>query len=242
MCIRDRVSGNGSIESLSSRAQDLLEVLTQRGARFHHQLADDAQLPILEVEQGLWELVWHGAVHADSFHALRSLFDSRTRTGSQPRRRGLRRGATTRAGGEGRWTLLGDKVPKADRDELAEAIAEQLLARWGVVFHTIFATEDFAVPWREVLWALRRLEARGTILGGRFVAGFGGEQYASAEAAERLGHIRRKERTGEVVVLNACDPLNLTGIITPGERVASRRTSRVRYVDGLPVPMDEPTT
>ena len=91
------------------------------------------------------------------------------------------------------------------------------------------------VPWREVLWAFRRLEARGTIRGGRFVTGFAGEQYALPQAVDVLRAVRRSGRTGEVVRLSAADPLNLVGIVTPGPRVPALRTNSVTYVDGLPV-------
>ena len=121
-----------------------------------------------------------------------------------------------------------------DREALAEALAEQLLARWGVVFKDLLARETLAVPWREVVWALRRLEARGLIRGGRFVTGFAGEQFGLPEAVDGLRRIRRQERQGEVVTLSATDPLNLVGILTPGPRVPARRNLRVVYRDGLP--------
>jgi ATP-dependent Lhr-like helicase len=123
----------------------------------------------------------------------------------------------------------------ADRDELAEAVAEQLLARWGVVFRDLVARETLAIPWRDVLWALRRMEARGTARGGRFVTGFTGEQYALPAAVEQLRSVRRSPRDGETVHISATDPLNLVGIITPGPRVHAVRTNTVTYVDGLPV-------
>src|SRR4029078_8924341 len=95
------------------------------------------------------------------------------------------------------------------QDELAESIAEQLLARYGVVFRDLIARETFSVPWRDVIRALRRMEARGTARGGRCVAGFVGEQYALPEAVEGLRRIRREQRTGEIVRISAADPLNL---------------------------------
>jgi ATP-dependent Lhr-like helicase len=123
-----------------------------------------------------------------------------------------------------------------DGEALAEAVAEQLLARWGVVFRDLVARETLAVPWREILWALRRLEARGTIRGGRFVTGFVGEQYALPEAIEALRAMRRRERSGEIVRLAAVDPLNLVGILTPGPRIPAVRRNVVVYHDGVPVP------
>ena len=216
-------------------AAELLDEFSARGARFHHELVDGTGRLATDVEAGLWELVWRGLAHADSFHALRSLFDARDRKASPRPRRGLRKGTAVRSGGDGRWTMFQPQPTGADRDELAEAMAEQLLARWGVVFHALVARETLALPWRDILWALRRLEARGLIAGGRFVSGFSGEQYANHDAAEHLDRVRRTERPGMTVEVNACDPANLTGVVTPGQRVPARRSLSVVYLDGLPV-------
>jgi ATP-dependent Lhr-like helicase len=94
------------------------------------------------------------------------------------------------------------------------------------------------VPWREVLWALRRMEARGTIRGGRFVNGFSGEQYAAPEAVEALRSVRKLPRSGETITLSAADPLNLTGIVLPGHRVPALPTNSISYVDGAPIPAE----
>jgi len=90
------------------------------------------------------------------------------------------------------------------------------------------------MPWRDLQWALRRLEDRGLIRGGRFVAGFSGEQYALPEAADQLQRVRRTAPTGERVVINATDPLNLVGSVLPGETVPAVRTNKVVLVDGIP--------
>jgi ATP-dependent Lhr-like helicase len=113
-------------------------------------------------------------------------------------------------------------------------VAEQLLRRWGVVFRDLAVRDSFRVPWRELQWALRRLEDRGLVRGGRFVTGFSGEQYALPEAAEQLAHIRKVPRNGERVVINATDPLNLVGVIVPGDVVPAVRTNRMVFVDGVP--------
>ena len=118
-------------------------------------------------------------------------------------------------------------------------MAGQLLARWGVVFWDLMARENLALPWREVVWALRRLEARGLVRGGRFVTGFAGEQYALPEAVDELRQVRRAPRTGETVHLNAADPLNLVGIILPGPRIPAVRTNTLTYRDGLPLTGNE---
>ncbi|MEX0683539.1 MAG: DEAD/DEAH box helicase [Dehalococcoidia bacterium] len=120
-------------------------------------------------------------------------------------------------------------------EELAEAWAEQLLFRYGVVFRDLVRPEAFSVPWREILRVLRRMEAQGTVRGGRFVAGFYGEQYARPEAVESLRNTRRTEKTGELVRVSAVDPLNLTGSLLSGERVPSVHTRTVHYRDGVPI-------
>jgi ATP-dependent Lhr-like helicase len=124
-------------------------------------------------------------------------------------------------------------MPAEDPDELAEAVAEQLVARWGVVFRDLMTRENIAVSWRELLWAMRRMEARGTIRGGRFVAGFSGEQFALPEAVEALRSVRKIKLTGERIRISAADPLNLAGIVLPGPRVPALPTNAVSYVDGM---------
>ncbi|HYA45575.1 MAG TPA: hypothetical protein VED59_08205, partial [Acidimicrobiales bacterium] len=118
-------------------------------------------------------------------------------------------------------------------DELAEHVAGQMLAHWGVVFWDLVTHECLSLPWREIVWALRRFEARGVALGGRFVTGFAGEQYALPEALDELNHTRRSQHSGEVMRLSAADPLNLSGIILPGKRVPAIRTNAISYRDGL---------
>jgi ATP-dependent Lhr-like helicase len=219
-------------------ARDLLEALQSRGALFHAELAQStARLPI-EVEEGLWELVSRGLVTADGFQSVRALLGAKDRYARRASRRraqsGLRRRSRARTGAEGRWALLPETADSIDRDDLAEAISEQLLARWGVIFRDLITREDVSLTWRELLYALRRMEARGTIRGGRFVTGFVGEQYALPGAVDALRQTRRLERTGELVRVSGADPLNLVGILTPGPRVPALRTQRVIYRDGLP--------
>ncbi len=218
-------------------AAEVLEALAARGALFPSELADATNRLPAEIEDALWDGVARGLVTADGFHAVRALFRARERwtRRQRPVRRGLRRGASGRVAGEGRWALVPEPGVVDDPDELAEAIAEQLLARWGVVFRDLLVRENLAVAWRDVLWALRRLEARGLVRGGRFVTGFTGEQYALPEALEALRATRRAERDGTTVSISAADPLNLVGIVVPGPRVPALRGNRVVYRDGLPV-------
>ncbi|HXQ90075.1 MAG TPA: DEAD/DEAH box helicase [Acidimicrobiales bacterium] len=235
-------------EPAHGAARDVLDALRSRGAMFHSELRSaTGRLPV-EVEEGLWDLVARGIVTADGFQAVRSLLSARQAWKRRQRhehraRAGARRAPTWREGGEGRWALLPTGTDDAvDKDTLAEHVAGQLLARWGVVFWDLMARETLALPWREVVWALRRLEARGLVRGGRFVTGPAGEQYALPEAVEELRRVRRTERTGQTVRLNAADPLNLVGIILPGPRVTAVRTNSVTYRDGLPVPDEGPSS
>jgi len=215
--------------------RDVVELLARRGALFPGDIARETGLRSAEVEQALWDGVARGLVTADGFAALRSLLASRGASAFV--RRGLRRGASG-IGAEGRWALFDPPPPDADRDELAEAVAEQLLERWGVVFYDIAQRETLALPWREIVWALRRLEARGLVLGGRFVTGFVGEQYALAQAVELIASVRKSERRGEIVRVSGSDPLNLVGILTPGPKIPALRTEVVSYRDGLPLDQD----
>jgi ATP-dependent Lhr-like helicase len=218
------------------RTRDILDALGQHGALFRPDLAARSGRLPSEVDEALWDGVARGLVTADGFRAVRSLLRRPGRT-RLPERRGLRRGLErSGTGPAGRWTLLLAPAPPGDPDELAEAVAEQLTARWGVVFRDLVRREHLAVPWREVLWALRRMEARGTIRGGRFVAGFSGEQFAHPDAVDLLKTVRKQRHTGETVQLSAADPLNLTGIVLPGPRVPATHTNTVTYVDGAVAP------
>jgi ATP-dependent Lhr-like helicase len=225
-------------EPVHGAGRDVLDALRRHGAMFHAQLRETTgRLPV-EVEEGLWDLVARGIVTADGFQAVRSLLSARQAWNRRHRheqrgRFGARRAPTWRQGGEGRWALLPPAGGDEDADGLAEQVAGQLLARWGVVFWDLMARENLSLPWREVVWALRRLEARGLVRGGRFVTGFAGEQYALPEAVDELRRLRRTARDGEIVHLSAADPLNLSGIILPGARVPAVRTNRVTYIDGL---------
>jgi ATP-dependent Lhr-like helicase len=116
-----------------------------------------------------------------------------------------------------------------------EQVARTLLRRYGVVFRRVLERESALPPWRELLRVYRRLEARGEIRGGRFVAGFSGEQYALSEAVGTLREIRRKQELRKFVSLSAADPLNLAGVITPGQRLPALASNRVLYQDGVPI-------
>jgi len=222
-------------------ARDVLERLREQGALFEGELlARTGRLPV-EVEEALWDLVARGLVSADGFGAVRALLARRS--ADRERRRSVR-ASTARArirrrlhaahAAPGRFALLPAPEAGGDRETLAEAVAEQLLTRWGVVFYDLLARESLAIPRREVFWALRRMEARGTARGGRFVSGFTGEQFALPGSVDALRQTRKLARGGETVTLSAADPLNLAGILTQGPRIPSVRGHAVVFRDGLP--------
>jgi ATP-dependent Lhr-like helicase len=222
-------------------AQEVLACLRERGALFFGEIVAATGRLRAEVAEGLWDLVARGLVTADGFGSARALFSARERWARRTERPSwagsLRRRASASPNAEGRWSLLLAAADPLDADPeiLAEAAAEQLLARYGVVFRDLLVRETLALPWREVLRALRRMEARGTARGGRFVTGFVGEQYALPEAVEALRAVRRRERTGEIVRVSAVDPLNIAGILTPGPRIPAIGTNTVALCDGVPV-------
>jgi ATP-dependent Lhr-like helicase len=195
----------GESAALSHAARDVLAEIQRARAPFFAEIVRGTKRLPSEVEEALWQLVAAGLVTADGFDALRSLTDAKRRLGEK----GLR--ARPRSSG-GRWALLQATTERLDR----EAFARRLLARWGVVFRDVIARESLAPPWRELLAALRRMEARGEIRGGRFVAGFVGEQFALPEALDALRAIRRTGGEPQSVRIGAYDPLQLAGIILPG--------------------------
>jgi ATP-dependent Lhr-like helicase len=202
--------------------------LRSRGASFFHEIVSATGLLRAQVERALGELAGAGLVTADSFSGLRALLAPSDKHKRRSRRRGSDVGVDT----AGRWALLhGDA--RVDDKARTETIARVLLRRYGVVFRALLAREQRLPPWRELASVYRRLEARGEIRGGRFVSGFGGEQFALPDAVGQLRAVRRQEKTGERVALSGADPLNLVGIVTPEARVAAIAPNRVLFRDGL---------
>src|SRR2546425_482341 len=223
---------------LSHSGRALLETLDGRGASFFGDLVNATGLLRSEVEKGLGELVAWGLVTSDSFAGLRALLipsDRRRPIGGFPRR-----GRVAPFGVEtaGRWSRV-RQASLLPEDQLAEAVAWQLLRRYGVVFRRVVTRETLLVPWRDLLRVYRRLEARGEVRGGRFVGGFSGEQYALPEAVGLLRSVRRQATSGALVTVSGADPLNLVGIITPGDALPALATNRVLYRDGIPVAVKE---
>ena len=228
--------GADPVDPLVGATTEILEELRARGACFAAELCAATNRLPEDVERGLWSGVTRGLLSSDGFGAIRRRVDKQPARPETARLSRLMRGPRARGGSAGRWSLVPPTSADIDRDELAEAVAELFLRRWGVVFRDLIVRETIRFPWREVQRALRRLEDRGLVRGGRFVTGFSGEQFALPEAVEQLTHVRKLPRRGEHVTVNATDPCNLVGTIVPGPATPSIRTNRVVYVDGLPGP------
>ncbi len=253
-------AAHDELPDLSSDAAAVHRRLVAGGASFFDELAAGARLLHTQVEAALGELVAAGLITADSFTGLRALL-----VPAHKRPRVDRAGRGSGVGlspfgvqNAGRWALLratpgGTAGVSAERDgqppavapgrgeddaargEAIEAAAWALLRRYGVVFRRLLERESLAPAWRDLLGVYRRLEARGEIRGGRFVDGFSGEQFALPDAIGRLRAVRREPKRGALVSVSAADPLNLAGIVTPGDRVPAQAGNRLLYRDGEPI-------
>lgn len=229
-------------EPLNGSSAEILTILRERGACFRSELPALAQRLPGEVDEGLWDLVARGLVTADAFSAVRSLLTPwrshgalSTRVQGRYRATARRRGPAGSGIGEGRWALLpvSGSAGLDSQDDLAEAVAWQMLIRWGVMAWELWSQEAFGVPWRGIVRALRRFEARGLALGGRFIAGLSGEQYGLPDAVEMLGRVRRDQHGDDELEVVASDPLNLTGTVLGGRRIPAVRNRRVAYRGGI---------
>jgi ATP-dependent helicase Lhr and Lhr-like helicase len=227
----------GTSYALSTYAAAVRVVLEQRGASFFHELVALSSLLPTQVEQALAELAALGLVTSDSFAGLRALITPSHKRKPLGGARRRRRTAVYGIENAGRWSLLAHKAPEdpLKTGSVSEFIARTMLLRYGIVFKRVLAREDRLPPWRELLMVYRRLEARGEIRGGRFVTGMSGEQFALPEAVGQLRAIRRLKTGEQLVGISAADPLNLSGIITPGERIPALTSNRILYRDGVPV-------
>jgi ATP-dependent Lhr-like helicase len=213
---------------LSHGARQVLDFLRQRGASFFADIVRGTGKLKSEIETALWELVAAGVVTADGFDNLRSLIDPKRRAGQ-----GSGRSARPRHSA-GRWSLLYPNEPM-EHSRQVEAACWMLLRRYGIVFRDLLAREAIVPKWRDLLIAFRRLEDRGEVRGGRFVSGFLGEQFALPLAVDSVRAMRKQEPSGEVITLSAADPLNLVGIIVPGERVPAISGRTVTFRDGVAI-------
>jgi len=242
--------------ALSAEAQRLRALLARQGAAFAADLQRLSGLSKQQTATALWELATAGLASADGFDPLRSMMDPRRRSAAlaQTPAVGLRKRAAARTTA-GRWSLLGEPTTQAlggpsfpvlservgsanaiaaakQHDAALDAHARLLLCRYGVLFRELLARESNAPKWRDLVPILRRLEARGELRGGRFVAGAFGEQFALPEAVEGLRAIRKRAPSPEPIAVAAADPLNLAGILVPGERVPAVPGREVVYREG----------
>jgi len=213
---------------LTPVARDVLQFLKGRGASFFADIVRGTRRLKSEVETALWELVAVGFITADGFDNLRALIDPKRRAGQGSGRHARPRDSV------GRWSLI-DPEEHPEHGKQMEAICWMLLKRYGVVFRELLTRESILPKWREVLIAMRRLEDRGEIRGGRFVANFLGEQFALPFAVESLRAFRSEPLSGEIVTVSAADPLNLAGILVPGEKVPAISGRFVQFRDGVAI-------
>ena len=235
-----RLAAAPDAEQLTSRARAVIEFIRAHGASFFDEIADSVGMLPSEAEDALAELVALGMVNSDSFGGLRALLVPGSQRGRSPGRGSRRRRsmALFAMADAGRWAIVRRPAQAGDAadPQAVEHVVRTLLKRWGVIFWKLLAREaQWLPPWREILMCCRRLEARGELRGGRFIAGFSGEQYALPEAVAPLREARRLPQTGELVSLSGADPLNLIGILTPGSRLPSLAGNRLLYRDGVPI-------
>lgn len=220
-----RLTDEENLQGLSHIAKDIYFFLKQYGASFFTDIVRGVDRLKAEVEMALWELVAAGLITSDGFDNLRALIDPKRRLNKKGRRIRLRH--TT-----GRWSLLHTFAASKENEKQLEAMCWLLLKRYGVVFRDLLTREKNLPRWRELLVTFRRLEDRGEIRGGRFVSGFIGEQFALPYAVESLRAMKKKAEQNEIVTLSAVDPLNLVGIILPGERISATSKNFVSYKNG----------
>lgn len=228
---------------MNSSARKILEDLERHGASFYDEIQARTGLLSAQLEEGLGELVSSGRITSDSFTGLRALLSPGDRKSAGYRRRGNK--AMFGVADAGRWSLLkpiqweqdeGSSRPSRRWEVLDEEQLERLVAiylqRWGVLFRSLLERESSAPPWRILLSTLRRLELRGTLRGGRFVAGVGGEQFAYSETVDAL---RKQEVRAELICLSAVDPLNLLSIVEARQKVPRHYTNRILYREAVPI-------
>lgn len=220
---------------LSSRAQAVYDALAQHGASFFDELASATRLLRTELEDALGELVAHGLVNSDAFTGLRALLAPAGKRGASGRR--ARACALMGIEDAGRWSRVRRAPPDPSGEgEAVEHVARTLLRRYGVVCWRLLAREAHWLPrWRDLLRVFQRLEARGEIRGGRFVAGLSGEQFALPEALALLRKVRNEKHGGNIVCVSGADPLNLAGFVVAAEKLPALASARIAYRDGLPV-------
>jgi ATP-dependent Lhr-like helicase len=228
LCLAQREIPEANLTaSLSELANRVRSYLGERGAMFPGDLARALRASAEDVGRALWELVAAGLVTADGFDSLRVLVDPKRKFAVPARMKAAARPSS------GRWCMMrGPDVAEqsaAWSEQAIETACGVLLRRYGVVFRDLMERETAMPRWRELLGMFRRMEARGTVRGGRFVSGFGGEQFALPEAVESLRMMRGRDSVADMVTYSAADPMNLVGVVIPGEREAAVPGRTVTY-------------
>ncbi|MGZ4828084.1 MAG: DEAD/DEAH box helicase, partial [Candidatus Angelobacter sp.] len=221
------------VRGLGAGAREVLTFLRSRGASFFADIVRGTDKLKAEIETALWELVAAGLVTADGFDNLRALIEPKRRAGQGSGKSNRPRHSA------GRWSLLHPPHGE-DSGRSIESVCRVLLERYGVVFRELLVRESMLPRWRDMLISFRRLEDRGEIRGGRFISGFIGEQFALPVAVESLRAMKILPPSGEIITISAADPLNLAGIVVPGERVPAISGKHVSFKDGVLV--DTPET
>jgi ATP-dependent Lhr-like helicase len=214
----------GRRPDLGPLAENVYQYLHTHGASFSPDIARRTEHSQSDVEEGLWQLTAAGLLTADGFENLRTLLNRGRRQNNTSSRKHVVKHAA------GRWSLLPEHRSEVSTN--AEPIARQLLKRYGIVFRELLKREGPDLAWRDLLVHFRRMELKGEIRGGRFVDGFVGEQFALADAVESV-RMARKSAAPQEVKIAAADPLNLVGIILPGQRVPSTSTNFLTFRDGV---------
>lgn len=235
----NRNPGSGDGMKLSSRAGQVLEALRIRGACFFDDILDYTRLFPSQAEEAMGELIGAGLISSDSFTGLRALLVS-NKYKTNGRRGKAEMFSMNYAG---RWFLLEKETARSPAAELLtdrlESISWALLRRYGVIFRKLAERETLAPAWRDLVRMYRTLEARGQIRGGRFIDGVWGEQFALPEAIVELRRVKKEGDKNTLISISAADPLNLTGIVTPGQRIPAYTNNRILYRDGCPLAAKE---
>jgi ATP-dependent Lhr-like helicase len=215
----------------SSQAQDILAALKTRGALFFQDLRAITGLLPSQLEETLRELAALGLVSSDTFAAVRAISEAKSATAAR-----LRRFAKIKvhrpASPIGRWSLFPGAIEAGDPQVRLERWCKLLLNRYGVLFRDLLAREPAAPAWWELARVLRRMELRGEVRGGRFIARVGGEQFAVESAVGRLRDLRDAELASEWNLISAADPLNLSGVIGDGPRIPAMHKNALVIQNG----------
>jgi len=224
------------LADLTVTAESVLDILSRHGALFFDEIQDQCRILKTHLENTLAELVTKGLISCDSFSGIRAMLVS------EHKKRGHYK-PLFEVEESGRWSLLkknrdkdtlGEQNNPEHRLNSLEHIAKVLLKRYGIVFRALLTRESLAPSWGDLLQVYRRLEDRGEVRGGRFVSGQYGEQFALTEAIELLRKTS-KQPIDEFLIINACDPLNLVGIIMPGTRLAALSGNKILFENGVPI-------